>query len=425
MRYKFMNLKNSFLFLFVVSFFAFVFSDDDPAWVESVSTSVESTVTVTSGGGDFAGDKSGFVLGGGSGSIVTPEGHIVTNCHVMGWGKQRWAFIRLNDGSVQDAKLLFNNCKIDVAILQIVPEPGEEGTVWPYVEFGNSDEVVPGEQVYAIGNPGDQSNFTMYKDFLLKNTVTAGSVRDRVLSPQLVNRMLGGNGAIGGTSTVWDYGMELSHTFDTDATINGGNSGGPLFDESGFQVGVNFAGSSMLEGQNMAIVSNDASKTLFDTIEHGRVIYPWLGLYVFMDRMTLEWSDDIGIQGRNPLGGGGAFTGREGYDRASDTFVKQARNKVKTPFEIHDIYPNSPSDQAGLRKGDKVLEIAWDVNADGKITKSEMKMPKDAFEARFWIRSLDKGVKVILSVDRGGQIFNVPLLLGEQPGAGEFAGGTL
>ncbi len=52
-------------------------------------------------------------------------------------------------------------------------------------------------------------------------------------------------------------------------------------------------------------------------------------------------------------------------------------------------------------------------------------MPKDAFEARFWIRSLDKGVKVILSVDRGGQIFNVPLLLGEQPGAGEFAGGTL
>ncbi|MBG98143.1 hypothetical protein CL659_03335 [bacterium] len=421
-----MNFKNSLFVLFAVAFFAFVFGEDDPKWVENVNTSVQSTVTVTAGGGDYAGDKSGFVLGGGSGSIVTPEGHIVTNCHVMGWGKQRWAFIRLNDGSVEDAKLLFNNCKIDIAILQIVPEPGEEGKVFPYVKFGDSDEVVAGEQVYAIGNPGDSSNFTMYKDFLLKNTVTAGSVRDRVLSPQLVNRMLGGNGAIGGTSTVWDYGTELSHTFDTDATINGGNSGGPLFDENGFQVGVNFAGSSMLEGQNMAIVSNDAKKTLLDTIDHGRVVYPWLGLYVFIDRMTLEWSDEIGIQGRNPLGGGmGAFGGREAWDRASDTFARQARNQVKTPFEVFDVYPESPSYKAGLRQGDKILEIAWDMNDDGKITKSEMKMPKDAFEARFWIRSLDKNIKVILSVERNGQVFNVPVVLGEQPGEGQFAGGTL
>ena len=79
-----MNFKNSLFILFAVAFFAFVFGEDDPKWVENVNTSVQSTVTVTAGGGDYAGDKSGFVLGGGSGSIVTPEGHIVTNCHVMG-----------------------------------------------------------------------------------------------------------------------------------------------------------------------------------------------------------------------------------------------------------------------------------------------------------------------------------------------------
>jgi len=121
----------------------------------------------------------------------------------------------------------------------------------------------------------------------------------------------------------------------------------------------------------------------------------------------------------------GAFGGREAWDRASDTFTRQARNKVKTPFEVFDVYPESPSYKAGLRQGDKILEIAWDMNEDGKITKSEMKMPKDAFEARFWIRGLDKNIKVILSVERNGQIFNVPVVLGEQPGEGQFAGGTL
>ena len=58
-----MNFKSSLFVLFAVSFFAFVFGEDDPKWVENVNTSVQSTVTVTAGGGDYAGDKSGFVLG--------------------------------------------------------------------------------------------------------------------------------------------------------------------------------------------------------------------------------------------------------------------------------------------------------------------------------------------------------------------------
>lgn len=398
--------------------------DETVSFEDTVDVTLQASVAVGGGGFTFAQDQSGFMLGGGSGSIHTPEGHIVTNCHVMGWGDQRQAFIRLNDGEIVPARLSFSNCKIDVAIVQMIPEDPDR--VFPHVRFGDSNDTLRGETVYAVGNPGDSSNFSLfnlYKDFLLKNTVTSGVIRDRVLSPQIVARMNGGV-AIGGTQGVVDYGTELSETFDTDATINGGNSGGPLFNANGEQIGVNFAGSSFIEGQNMAIAGNDAKKTLDDVIEHGRVVYAWLGLYVFIDRAEAEYSDEISIQGNSPIQGSDGFRGRNFYDR-TDLYIKEARESVATPFVVRDTFPDGPSELAGIKKGDKIHEVGFDENGDGAVTDDEMRVPEDAFVARFWVRALEKGDLVALRVSRGGSTYVVEFEMGEQPPEGMFAGGTL
>lgn len=398
--------------------------EEGVAFEDAVATSLRASVAVGGGGGNFAQDQSGFMLGGGSGSISTPEGHVVTNCHVMGWGKRRFAFIRLNDGEIVPARLVANNCKVDIAILQMLPD--EEGRVFEHVTFGNSDELGRAERVYAIGNPGDSSNFSLqnlYKDFLLKNTVTSGVIRDRVLSPQLVARMHG-SVAIGGTTQVIDYGMELSETFDTDATINGGNSGGPLFDGYGHQIGVNFAGSSMTEGSNMAIAGNDAKKTLDDGIEHGRVVYAWLGIYAFINRQEMEYSDEFSVQGNTPLWGSDGFRGRTAFDRIS-LFTKEAREMVTAPFEVLDVYPGSPVEAANLRRGDLIHDIGWDANEDGAITAEEMVGVTDAFDFLHAVRRLEKGDVVLVKSERDGAFYNVRITLGEQPPEGMFAGGTI
>ncbi len=348
----------------------------------------------------------------------------------MGWGKTRSAYIRMDGGDILPAKLLFNNCKIDIAIIQILPNEEEPEKEYPFVPMANSDEVVRAQRVFAVGNPGDQSyqsfssENTIFKDFLLKNTVTSGIVRDRILSPQLVQRMLGGV-AIGGTQGVWDYGLELSETFDVDATINGGNSGGPLFNALGEQVGVNFAGSSFFEGQNMAIVINDAKKTYQDTVDFGRVVYSWLGIYVFLDRQQIEWSSVMSIQQNSPLSGVvGGPRGREAY--SSMTLREdEVRSIVETPFEVLDIFPDSPASKAGFRRGDLIHAFGWDRDGDGEIAKDEVVAPEHAFEARAWIRALPLDTDLLVEVERAGVHYLIPMEIAEQPGPGEFAGGTL
>lgn len=415
--------KNIFLLLFM----GFI-AGEGLTWESEVAEAVNGSVTVYAGAEGFVA-RSGLA-GGGSGSIVDNEGRIITNCHVMGWGKTRSAYIRMDGGDILPAKLLFNNCKIDIAIIQILPNEEEPEKEYPFVPMANSDEVVRAQRVFAVGNPGDQSyqsfssENTIFKDFLLKNTVTSGIVRDRILSPQLVQRMLGGV-AIGGTQGVWDYGLELSETFDVDATINGGNSGGPLFNALGEQVGVNFAGSSFFEGQNMAIVINDAKKTYQDTVDFGRVVYSWLGIYVFLDRQQIEWSSVMSIQQNSPLSGVvGGPRGREAY--SSMTLREdEVRSIVETPFEVLDIFPDSPASKAGFRRGDLIHAFGWDRDGDGEIAKDEVVAPEHAFEARAWIRALPLDTDLLVEVERAGVHYLIPMEIAEQPGPGEFAGGTL
>lgn len=182
----------------------------------------------------------------GSGVIVSKEGYIITNNHVVE-NNQSLAVI-FADGSRHDASLVGTDPLMDVAVIQV------KDAVPAVATLGDSSALQPGETVIAIGSPlGD-----------FKNTVTAGVV-------SALNRTVSGDAPEG--------------LIQTDAAINHGNSGGPLVNLRGEVVGINTlvvrgdaVAGDQAEGLGFSIPSN-AVKTVSDQlIENGKVIYPYLGV---------------------------------------------------------------------------------------------------------------------------------------------------
>lgn len=181
-------------------------------------------------------------VGTGSGVIISPDGYIITNNHVIA-GSQKIS-ITLNDNKIYDAKLIGTDEKTDIALLKI-----EADTDLPYITFGDSDESKIGEWVLAVGNP-----------FNLTSTVTAGiiSAKSRDLS-----------------------GMNSQSFIQTDAAVNPGNSGGALVNANGELIGINTAISSQTGsyiGYSFAVPSNTARKVVEDILEFGDVQNGILGV---------------------------------------------------------------------------------------------------------------------------------------------------
>lgn len=174
-------------------------------------------------------------VGTGSGVIISPDGYIITNNHVIA-GSNKIA-ITLNDNRVYEAVLIGTDKKTDIALLKIEAEDD-----LPSIEFGDSDTAKVGEWVLAVGNP-----------FNLTSTVTAGiiSAKARDLS-----------------------GRNSQSFIQTDAAVNPGNSGGALVNSSGQLIGINTAISSQTGsyiGYSFAVPSNIAKKVIQDIIEYGDV----------------------------------------------------------------------------------------------------------------------------------------------------------
>jgi serine protease Do len=196
----------------------------------------------------------------GSGVIVSPNGYILTNYHVVEHADR--IRVTLMDKREFDARVIGTDAKTDLALIKInVDKP------LAYASFGDSSRLQVGDWVIAIGNP-----------FGFNLTVTSGIVSAK-------GRALGGN--------YDDY-------IQTDASINPGNSGGPLFDSDGKLVGINSAiysqtGSS--DGIGFAIPS-DLAKSVMDQLrEHGHVVRGWLGVEV--QAMTPELAHSFGLQNTN------------------------------------------------------------------------------------------------------------------------------
>lgn len=184
--------------------------------------------------------------GSGSGVIISQDGYILTNNHVI--EGHRSLSVIFYDGSRRDARLIGADPLMDLAVVKV------DGPVPGVAALGDSDALQPGETVIAIGSPlGD-----------FRNTVTVGVV-------SALNRSLGANAPEG--------------LIQTDAAINSGNSGGPLINLRGEVVGINTLvvrgsglGSAPVEGLGFAVPSSIAKRVSEQLIANGKVVYPFLGV---------------------------------------------------------------------------------------------------------------------------------------------------
>lgn len=186
-------------------------------------------------------------MGSGSGVVISPDGYIVTNNHVVSGADV--VTVTFNDRNTAQAKVIGSDPSTDLAVLKI-----EEENL-PYMEFGNSDEVHLGEWVLAVGYP-----------LSLDATVTAGIVSAK-------GRSLGLN-AQKSRSAIESY-------IQTDAAVNPGNSGGPLVNTTGQLIGINSAIASptgSYAGYSYAIPANIVKKATADIIQYGAVQRGFLGI---------------------------------------------------------------------------------------------------------------------------------------------------
>ncbi len=183
----------------------------------------------------------------GSGVIITQDGFIVTNNHVIERADR--IEITLNDKRTYDAKLIGTDPGTDIALLKI-----EEENL-PFLPYGNSDSAKVGEWVLAVGNP-----------FNLTSTVTAGIVSAKARNINIINRR---------------YGIESF--IQTDAAVNPGNSGGALVNSSGELIGINTAIASQtgtFTGYSFAVPISIVQKVVSDLIEFGEVQRAVLGIVI-------------------------------------------------------------------------------------------------------------------------------------------------
>ena len=194
-------------------------------------------------------------VGTGSGVIISPDGHIVTNNHVIARATQ--LTITLNNNKSYEATVIGTDPNTDIALLKIEAEED-----LPYLAFGDSDNVKIGEWVLAVGNP-----------FNLTSTVTAGIVSAKA-------RDLGRNQSF----------------IQTDAAVNPGNSGGALVNTNGDLIGVNTAITSQTGsyiGYSFAVPSNIARKIVEDILEYGDVQKGILGIQT--PTLTTQYAKEKGI----------------------------------------------------------------------------------------------------------------------------------
>ncbi len=190
----------------------------------------------------YGGQQQQEQIGTGSGVIISEDGYIVTNNHVIQDASE--IEITLNNKKSYKAKLIGTDSKMDIALLKI-----DANEKLPYTPFANSDDVKIGEWVLAVGNP-----------YNLTSTVTAGIVSAKA-------RNLGSNG--------------IQSFIQTDAAVNPGNSGGALVNTRGDLIGINTMISSMTGsyvGYSFAVPSNIARKIIEDIMEYGNVQRGILGV---------------------------------------------------------------------------------------------------------------------------------------------------
>ena len=275
----------------------------------------------------------------GSGFIIDRKGIVVTNNHVIQGAED--IIVSVNGSTEYKAKVIGTDPYMDLAVLQIVSDEKFET-----VSFGDSDKARVGDWVIAIGNP-----------YGFGGTVTSGIISSR-------NR---------------DIGLTRYDDFiQTDASINQGNSGGPLFNLDGEVIGINTAiwgpGQSGSIGIGFAIPSNSASHVISQLIEFGETKRGWLGVRI--QEVTKEIAEV---------------------------------EKLKKPEGalVASVSENSPADKAGIKAGDIILEF------DEKNVDTMRALPKLVAQTKV-------GKRVTIKIWRNQKLISKRVLLGRLESSKEF-----
>ena len=271
----------------------------------------------------------------GSGFIIDPDGYIVTNRHVVAEAYK--VTVRLHDGTPYPATVLATNERPDLALLKIKADHP-----LPTVPLGNSEALRIGQTVIAIGNP-----------FGLSSSISVGVV-------SALNRNV--------------EQTQIDDFVQTDAAINHGNSGGPLFNLQGEVVGVNWAlvewekGAGSI-GLGLAIPSNDVAFVVDHMRRYGRLRAGFVG--VRLQEITPELAGALGLSGTT----GGI---------------------------VASVWPTGPAAKAGLREGDVVLQFGARRTTDVRALLRAMgtNLPGTTAPLTFW---------------RDGQVSTVPVNVAEWP----------
>ena len=275
----------------------------------------------------------------GSGFIIDKKGIVVTNNHVIQGAED--IFVTVNGSTEYKAKVIGTDPYMDLALLQI-----ESKEKFSPVNFGDSDKARVGDWVIAIGNP-----------FGFGGTVTSGIISSR-------NR---------------DIGLTRYDDFiQTDASINQGNSGGPLFDLNGKVIGINTAiiapGASGSIGIGFAIPSNPASRVIDQLIEFGETKRGWLGVRI--QEVTEEIAE------------------LEKLEKPKGALVAS-------------VQEGSPAEKAGIKAGDIILEF------DGKEVDTMRTLPKLVAQTKV-------GKKVMVKIWRNQKPISKKVNLGRLESSKEF-----
>ena len=292
---------------------------------------IPAVVSIAVSGGGNSGTGSGFFL--------DSDGFILTNNHVVESAANRGRItVETSDGKKYPATLVGRDSSYDLAVLKINVQAA------PTLQLGNSDQVMVGDSVIAIGSP-----------LGLSGTVTAGIISSK-------NRAVTTGNGFGESSFI--------NALQTDAAINPGNSGGPLVDSTGAVIGVNSAiatlGVSSQAGSiglGFAIPINQAKKTAEQLINTGSATYPIMGISV-----------------DTQFTGAGALISKESTG----------------------ITPGGPADKAGLRKGDLIVALdGSDIeNSDELIVAIRSKNIGDKVKVKYKRNNITREVDVVLAASK-------------------------
>ncbi len=274
--------------------------------------------------------------GTGSGFIISTDGVIITNAHVVDGSRE--VTVTLKDGRSFTGEVKGSDPITDIAVIQI------QGENLPTAPLGDSDLVQPGMWVVAIGNP-----------LGLDNTVTAGIIS-----------------ATGRSASEVGVPDKRVSFLQTDAAINPGNSGGPLLDANGRVIGVNTAIIRGAQGLGFSIPINTARRIAEQLLRTGEVQHPYLGIQ--MITLTPALKDEINAEGTTSV-------------------------TVDQGVVIAAVQPGSPAAQAGLRRGDVIIQIG-----NQPITSAD--------QVQQQVAAVNVGDTLTLTIERQGQRQTVPVRTG-------------